>query len=90
MNRAYSNPHDIEVGTVFTRFGEKVVRVEHLTYTDEPPAWFNPRNDKSHSALHKNGVSVYTQIEINQTARDAAHPFTNEVAPQAIQQLSLL
>lgn len=74
----------IQVGAVVTRFGEQVTRVVHGTYDTPMPAWFKPTENKRHNAAHRNGFSVFFEIELNQEARDATHPFTTSVAPRSV------
>lgn len=82
----------IQVGTVVTRFGEPVTRVFHGTYADAAPPWFHPTENKAHNAMHRNGYSVYFEIDLDEDARENAHPFDKDVAPRAIfiEQLTLL
>lgn len=74
----------IQVGAIVTRFGEKATRVERRAYDQPWPAWFNPSENKAHNAIHRNGESIYFAIALNPAAREAAHPFTNEIAPHSI------
>lgn len=74
----------IQVGSIVTRFGEKATRVERRSYDQTWPAWFNPSGNKAHNAIHRNGESIYFAIALDTAAREAAHPFTNEIAPNSI------
>jgi hypothetical protein len=82
---------NMEVDAVVTRFGEQCTRVELRTYADPIPTWFHPDTNKGHNAIHRDGLSLYFAIKLDLTAREAAHPFTNEVAPNTfcIEQLGL-
>jgi hypothetical protein len=75
---------NIQVGATATRFSERITRVHHCTYAGSAPAWFTPTTNKRHNAAHRNGFSCYFEIEIDQEARDATHPFTTTVAPRSI------
>lgn len=76
--------HAIQPGEIVTRFGERCTRAEIRTYDEPCPEWFRPTREKRHNAIHKDGVSLYFVIEIDEDARANAHPFTNAIAPNAL------
>ena len=72
----------ITVGAPFGPFAEPILRVERFSGVHDRPAWFQPKSNASHIALHSAyGHAVYFEVLANDQARAAAHPFDESVGP---------
>lgn len=73
----------ISVGAPFGPFAEPILRVERFSAPHYRPAWFQPKSNASHIALHSAyGHAVYFEVLANDDARTAAHPFDEAVNPR--------
>ncbi len=59
----------IDIGTIASRFGERVTRVVHAHRGDTRPAWFDPRQHTTHLGIHIGRFSVYMEIEVDDERR---------------------
>jgi hypothetical protein len=71
------NPYPfIDQGMPFGPFHELILRVERFFGPHERPAWFQPKGNVNHIALHSAyGHAVYFEVRVDERARAAAHPF---------------
>lgn len=60
---------DIKIGTIASRFGERVTRVVQAHRGDTRPAWFDPRQHTNHLGIHIGRFSVYMEIEVDNERR---------------------